>query len=276
VSIGARLSSVARRMAGREPEPEVCVVSYPKCGRTWLRVLVGKALCEQFGLDERQLFKTLELSRAAKILPTKFVHDGTGGVAGVKWYEQEMDKSRFAGKKVALLVRDPRDVVVSSYFQAAKRMHAYAGSIHEFTRDECFGIRTIVAMYGAWQDSRQVPRDFLLLRYEDMHRDPAACLRSLLAFMGLEHPKEQAIAAAVRYGGFENMRRLESTGSFERKLRPGDPEDPESYQVRKGVVGGYADYLSPEDIRYVERACREAGSPFGAGLPAKPEPIPRR
>jgi hypothetical protein len=270
VRLGARLSNAARRLARREPEPEVFVVSYPKCGRTWLRVLVGKALCEQFGLDESRLFKTLELSRAAKILPTKFVHDGAGGVAGIRWHDQETDKSRFADKKVALLVRDPRDVVVSSYFQAAKRMHAYAGSIHEFIRDECFGIRTIVAMYGAWEKSQHVPGDFLLLRYEDLHRDPAVCLRSLLGFMELEQPNEAAIAAAVRYGGFENMRRLEISGHFEHKLRPGDPEDPESYKVRKGVVGGYADYLSPEDIRYVECVCREAGNPFGAGLPAAP------
>ena len=63
----------------REAEPDVYIVSYPKCGRTWLRVLVGKALCEQFGFEEKRLFKTLALSRAAKILPTKFVHDGAGG-----------------------------------------------------------------------------------------------------------------------------------------------------------------------------------------------------
>jgi hypothetical protein len=257
------MSSTTGRLARREPEADVYVVSYPKCGRTWLRVLVGKTLCEQFGLDEDRIFKTLELTRAAKILPTKFVHDGTGGVAGIKWYEQERDKSRFKDKKVALLVRDPRDVVVSSYFQATKRMHAYAGSLREFVRDECFGIRTVVAMYGAWEENRNVPRDFLLLRYEDMHRDPAACLRSLLDFMELGHPDEAAIAAAVRYGAFENMRRLERSGSFERKLSPGDPGDDESYKVRRGRVGGYTDYLSTDDIAYVERVVAEAGRPFG-------------
>jgi hypothetical protein len=254
----------------REPEPEVLVVSYPKCGRTWLRALVGRSLCRQFGLPEAGLFKTLRLSRAAGLLPTQFVHDGAGGFAGIPWDEQERDKSRFAAVKVALLVRDPRDVVVSSYFQATKRMRAHAGSIQEFIRDECFGIRTIVTMYGIWQENRHVPRDFLLLRYEEMHRDPAGCLRSLLEFMGLEHPDEAAVAAAVRYGAFENMRSLERSGTFPRKLSPGDPGDEESYKVRKGKVGGYVDYLSPDDIAYVDRVIREAGNPFGAGASAAP------
>ena len=264
----SRLSNATRRLARREPEPDVSIISYPKCGRTWLRVLVGKALCEQFGLDEAKLFKTQGLCRAAKILPTKFIHDGTGGVAGIKWYEQERDRSHFEDKKVALLIRDPRDVVVSSYFQATKRMHAHEGSMQEFIRDECFGIRTIVTMYEIWQENRNVPRDFLLIRYEDMHRDPAGCLRSLLEFMGLEHPDEAAIAAAVRYGAFENMRRLERSGTFSRKMSPGDPDDEESYKVRKGRVGGYVDYLSPADIAYVDRVIDEAGNPFGAGVSA--------
>jgi hypothetical protein len=264
MNLASWLSNAAGRLARREPEPDVTVVSYPKCGRTWLRVLVGKALCEQFGLDEARLFKTQALCRAAKILPTKFIHDGTGGVAGIKWYEQERDRSHFEDKKVALLVRDPRDVVVSSYFQATKRMHVHAGSMREFIRDECFGIRTVVTMYEIWQENRDVPRAFLLLRYEEMHRDPAGCLRSLLEFMGLEHPDEAAIAAAVRYGAFENMRLLERSGIFPRKMSPGDPGDEESYQVRKGKIGGYVDYLSPDDIAYVDRVIDEAGDPFGA------------
>jgi hypothetical protein len=270
MNLASWLSKATRRLARRDPEPDVAVVSYPKCGRTWLRVLVGKALCEQFGLDEAGLFKTVDLCRAAKIPLTKFVHDGAGGVAGIKWCEQERDKSRFEDKKVALLVRDPKDVVVSSYFQATKRMHAYEGTMGEFIRDECFGVRTIVTMYEIWHENRNVPRDFLLLRYEDVHRDPAGSLRSLLRFMGLEHPDEEAIAAAVRYGAFENMRRLESSGSFEHKMSPGDPGDEESYKVRKGKVGGYVDYLSPDDIAFVERVIDEAGNPFGAGVSVAP------
>jgi hypothetical protein len=30
------------------------------------------------------------------------------------------------------------------------------------------------------------------------------------------------------------------------------PKDPESHKFRRGKVGGYVDYLSPEDIEFVE------------------------
>lgn len=251
------------RWRWRHADAGVLIVSYPKCGRTWLRVLLGKALCEQFRLDERDLMRTKELSRAAGLTPTRFVHDGTGGVAGIKWYEQKSDRSHFRSKQVVLLVRDPRDVVVSSYFQATRRMAAYRGSLADFIRDECFGIRTVLAMYAAWEASRQIPRRFLLLRYEDLHRDPVGCLRSLLGLMGCDHPDAEALAAAASHGGFDNMRRMEESGSFEKQLSPGVAGDEESYKVRRGVIGGYVEYLSPGDIAYLEQAITAAGDPFG-------------
>jgi len=257
----ARFAS--RFFGRREPEPEVLVVSYPKCGRTWLRALVGRCLCRQYGLSEAGLFKTLALSSTAGLLPTKFIHDGTGGVAGIPWDELERDKSRFAGVKVALLVRDPRDVVVSSYFQATRRLHAYTGSLPEFVRDACFGIRAIAAGYKAWEEGRQLPREFLLLRYEGLKRDPEVGLRALLAFMGLAVPLDAAVADAIEFGAFENMQKLESSGGLSRKLQPGDPADPESFKVRRGKVGGYVDYLTPDDISYIEDVLTEQAHPFG-------------
>jgi hypothetical protein len=256
----------ARRLRGRRtPEPEVLVISYPKCGRTWLRALVGRSLCRPLGLPDAEIFKTLELSTAAGILATRFVHDGAGGVDGIRWDEQERDKSRFRDVKVALLVRDPRDVIVSSYFQATRRMRAYSGTLSDFVRDPCFGVRSVVAMYAAWEANREVPRDFLLLRYEDLRSDPGAVLRSLLAFMGLAEPSESVVEDAVRFGAFENMRKLEISGVHARKLRPGDPEDPESFKVRRGVVGGFVDYLSDDDVAYIDSALAAHDHPFDYG-----------
>jgi len=260
-----------RRLVSGETGPEVLIVSYPKCGRTWLRVMLGRALCHQFDLDERRLMSTLALSRAAALRPTRFVHDGAGGVDGIRWDEQSRDRSLFRGRSVVLLVRDPRDVMVSSYFQASRRMGAYAGSLGEFVRDDCFGVRSVLAMYGVWEQSRSVPRDFLLLRYEDLHRDPAAALCSLLAVMGLMSPDQAAVAAAVHHGAFDRMRELERSAGFdEKKLRPGDPTDSESYKVRRGKVGGFVDYLAPGDIAWLEERMREFGNPFGYPLAVPP------
>ena len=42
---------------------DVVCVSYPKCGRTWLRVLLGKAITLRHGLDDQLVFDSRALSR---------------------------------------------------------------------------------------------------------------------------------------------------------------------------------------------------------------------
>ena len=67
----------------RELAPaRVAIVSFPKSGRTWLRLLIGRALCERYGLPESQILDTFALTRAAGILPTVFSHDGTSNTEG--------------------------------------------------------------------------------------------------------------------------------------------------------------------------------------------------
>jgi len=50
------------------------------------------------------------------------------------------------------------------------------------------------------------------------------------------------------------MKKMERNGVINsRKLQPRDPSDPETYKVREGLVGGYRNYLSDDDIVYVNR-----------------------
>jgi len=47
---------------------------------------------------------------------------------------------------------------------------------------------------------------------------------------------------------------LENAGKIIDKyhsLAPGDINDPESFKIRRGKIGGYIDYLSKEDIEFI-------------------------
>ena len=46
-------------------------------------------------------------------------------------------------------------------------------------------------------------------------------------------------------------------------MRPGTDSDEDSFKVRRGIVGGYTRYMSPDDIQYVNAVIQEFGSPFG-------------
>ena len=44
--------------------------------------------------------------------------------------------------------------------------------------------------------------------------------------------------------------------SEENILAPADSQDPESFKVRRGEIGGYVRYLSTADVEYVEERIR--------------------
>jgi hypothetical protein len=247
----------------KKPDAEVYLVSYPKAGRTWLRVLVGKALCLTYALPDRLILDTEELSRQAGIARTGFWHDDSdlGHQLHYRWLSA--DKRAYTRAKVVLLVRDVRDILVSSYFQASKRERVFPDRLSEFVRSDVFGARKVATFYDLWYRSRTVPKALLVVHYEELHEDPARVLGQVLYFMGVESADEAVLQEAVAYAGFQSMRRLETADYFgTQRLRPADPGDDESYKVRRGVVGGYRDYLSQADIDYIDRVVAAVGCPW--------------
>ncbi len=259
------LPSAASRRAP-DAAPQVFLLSYPKAGRTWLRALVGKALVDAYGLPESQLLDTPALTRAASLPVAVFDHDQSALLTGLRWQDMATDRSAYRRRRVLLLGRDVRDNLVSAYFQATRRIHVYEGSLSAFIRHERYGIDKILAFYRIWATNRHVPEAFAFTRYEDMHRDPAGALADVLAFMGAAVPAS-TIAAAVEYCRFENMRKAELEDRFHHDaLRPGRMDDPEAFKVRKGKVGGYSEYLSPDDIAYIDAAVAARGCEFTRSL----------
>jgi hypothetical protein len=249
----------------RELAPaKIAIVSYPKSGRTWLRMLIGRALCARYGLPEAQVLETFALTRAAGLPPTVFSHDGTSNTEGRPLSRLDRAKAAYRGKRVLLLCRDPRDTVISCYFEATKRKRVYAGTLSEFLRDPRYGIEKIVAFYDSWAGARSVPAALLVVSYEELHAAPAKVLRETLAFLGADDVPEAILSEAVDYGRFDNMRRMEQAGGLGEgsRLRPGDAADASSYKTRQGKVGGFAGTLSPEDLAFVNRVMAATTCPL--------------
>jgi hypothetical protein len=241
----------------------ICIVSYPKTGRTWLRMLVGKSLCRIHGLADDRVHRTEEVMRAAG-LPLKAITHGDAAIRLLRhWRELSPDKRAFRNRKVLLLGRDIRDTLVSAYFHTSTRMGLYQGSLSAFLRDEYHGALKFLTFYRLWHDAREVPRAFMYLRYEDLHRDPADALARTLAFFGAPSVDPSAVAAAVEFAAFQNLRKAEAAGTYrDGTMEPGRSEDPESWKFRRGKVGGYVDYLSTQDIAYLERLNEKLGCEF--------------
>lgn len=243
--------------------PDAHIISYPKSGRTWLRMLIGRTICQKYGIDQGYILDTLKLTSIAGCTATKFSHDHSSMRVGLRFDSMPTNKDDFRPTKVIFLVRDPRDVMVSCFFQATKRINVYDGNISDFLRHECYGAKKLVAFSTIWWDARDVPAEFLLVRYEDLSTDTVATLHKTLAFLGVPNAGDRLIREAVDFARFDNMRKMEERGHMKRQsVTPGNHKDTESFKARRGKVGGYMDYLSPSDCDYVNSVIKTAACPM--------------
>ena len=232
---------------------DVYVISFPKCGRTWLRILISKALIEHYNLDvSKELYlNPHKLCLLNSSIPRiDFCHDDTP-----HWKlpeELSTDKSMYKKHKVIFLVRDPRDVIISFYFQKRERRNNYNDDINRFIYERNGGVETIVKYYNIWFKQREVPEDFLLLKYEDLVNNTQEELKKVLQFIGLVKIDDNAIKKAVEFSSFNNMRKLEEEDFFsDERLRARSKGDEGSFKTRKGKIGGYKDYLNEEEIKWI-------------------------
>jgi hypothetical protein len=249
----------------RRMRTDVYLVSFPKCGRTWLRVMLGRVFQLKYDLppdaDLVELHRLAELdARVPCIVAT---HDDEA-----QWKPPEdvdVNKSRYRGTRVILLVRDPRDVIVSLYHQRRGRHGGYRGTLNDFLDERVGGFESLLRFYDAWADQLDAPDGVLVVRYEDLHARPDAELRRVLAFAGVDDVAPDIVADAVVFGSFDHMRQLEETEAFaSEKLRPGRHGDHDTYKTRRGTVGGHRDELTVEQIARLDEMLAASGaSRFG-------------
>lgn len=208
-------------------------VSYPKCGRSWVRFI---------------------LHRVGAAGPITFQHDGfefNDRLRPPHDYSVARRLERYkTSDKVVFLSREPRDVLVSLYHQVTGRfsdIFSYPGTISDFIRDDYFGAAPLKKFNDMWQ-SVVSERPYLMLSYEDCHSDMELTVRRLLEYYGV-HVDDDRISEAVAAGSYENMKSTEDSDRFSEpwlRRRNGSPK------VRAGRIGAFREELLPADISYLD------------------------
>jgi hypothetical protein len=277
-----------REEARRLARADVAVVSFGKSGRTWLRVMISRYYQLVFGIPERVLIGFENYHRRHAAIPKIFfTHDNY-----IKDYTGSVDsKAPFYGKKVVLLVRNPKDIAVSQYFQWQHRMrpakkklnnyppHGAEVSAYDFVMDPDCGLPDIIAFLNLWAREAALVEDLLIVRYEDMRSDTKATLRRVMEFIDASPPSAEAVSGAVEYSSVENMRKLEEQNVFwlaGGRMKPGKKGDPNTYKVRRAKVGGYRDYFDASQAAEIDEYVGKELSPaFGydaEGTDSAPSP----
>jgi hypothetical protein len=241
-------------------QPDVYIVSYPKCGRTWLRVMLQKYLERREA--PLQYFHDRSLLGVSGEKTIKFEHDQGNWVPAPMRIDQLcFNTIKYTDRKVVLLVRDPRDVLVSSWYHLKYRERIYQRGLSDFIRDDLVGIHKVVAFMNMWVEHSHAPADFCLITYEQLHRETPASFGQMLEFMGFE-VESDALRYAVEASSFQEMKRMELEGSLKEPwMKPGAKNLENSLKVRRGKIGGFKERLSEEDIEYLnEVICNKLSS----------------
>ncbi len=246
-----------------KPVKAVYWLSFPKCGRTWLRLMLGSIFVEHYRLNVED---PMDLEGVADQIPhfSRFIvtHDGDPHTKLPE--DLPTSKQQYRDSKVILLVRDPRDVLTSLYFQRKYREHLHKSttaitipnetSVGDFLKLRQGGLETIIEYYNIWDQNKNIVERFMLLRYEDLHENTFEQLQRVFHFLDIQGIPNELVHAKIEYCSFDNMQameRLNNMNSF--RLRPGNLENEESFKTRKGKVGGYKEYFDEVQIHYMNQ-----------------------
>jgi hypothetical protein len=264
----------SHRVAGRALKvfpDDSFLVSYPKAGSTWLRFLVANLLRS----DDLMTF--LELEKCAPDIYLNTNRDLLNVSRPRVLKSHECFDPRY--RKVVYLVRDPRDTAVSSYYYHLKRREIPDGyPMDLFVPRWLTETQWDSPRFGTWREhvlswttTRGHDPGFLLLRYEDVSRNPHKELTKAASFLGIEASSDR-VARAVELSGAERMRKLEKeqheAWGITKGFRPDVPF------IRKAIAGGWRSALSENSVRAIESDCGAVMKSVGYELTSKSSDLP--
>lgn len=248
----SRVSDVLLRKTLLEREvtifpDDTFLTSYPRSGNTWTRFLVGNLICP----NETVSFTNIETIVPDMYKTADMVLRRLPRPRVLKSHEPFDPRYR----RIIYIVRDPRDVAISNYHWEMKLRSITDGyPIAEFVprwMEPQFWLRI-----GSWADhvnswlaTRAENPSFLLVRYEDLKKNPQKELGRMANLLGID-PEAHILDRAVASSSAERMSQMESTQAGQWVATHRTRQDKPF--VRQGASGGWRSVLPPETVTYIE------------------------
>lgn len=251
------------------------LASYPKSGNTWTRAFLANLFLnspkpveinkltnfayaeyrlefyEQITRKKRSELSDEELNQARPMVQkliaasspnTVFVktHSAMGFTNDVPTIEPTVTEGGI------YILRNPLDVCVSyahhvgvDYDQAISAM---ASSDNQLSTTDSLAFNVLGSWSDhvtSWADADGLNR--LVLRYEDLHRQPEKTFGKLVKFLGLPKNKDR-LERAIRFSSFKELSGQETETGFIEKSKKADKF------FRKGKIGGWREELNDEQV----------------------------
>ena len=290
--VAVRRKYLAQLELAKAERASLIIIGHPKSGNTWLKVMLSRLYQVRHGLPESKLINTDEFALKHPEIPRLAATNGYYSYEGAVGdaLSPEAPDTPLKHKPVMLIARNPCDIAVSWFFQFTKRQSAAKQELinhfidhpidrrtvemWDFVRHSDIGLPCLIEFLNMWERYIGGLENGHIIRYEDLRAEPAKVLKHVTELMG-ESFSEEEIRGAVEWGSFDNLRKLESSGIFKQGgMRLRDRNDETTFKVRRGKVGGYRDYFTPEQVAELEELMATRLSPtFGYG-PAAESALP--
>ena len=240
-------------------ENNIYILSYPKAGRTWLKLILMNYFITKYKLilkKEEHILNTHIIAKMNKNIPDiSFTHDL--GDKWISWIGNPNDikiiLNDWIDKYIVLLIRDPISILVSSFYHKKYRTTVndkdnYDGTLEEYVNDE-INFERILMYYKTWSAFLQLRRDIKgpCIYYEDLSNKE--CIISLInKEFGLKI-SNRAINKAMNNCTFDKMKyyeQLNETSVIQ------ITDDERSKKFREGKQKGYIDQLDTKTIKQLK------------------------
>lgn len=244
---------------------DVFLVSYPKSGNTWMRFLVANLAYPDRVID----FSTINevtpdpdalSKRKLAVMPRPRI------IKSHEYFDPRYPK-------VICIIRDPRDVVLSTYNFGIKRqriteefpIEEYVSRFLRGENDHTYG--TWAENVGSWLYVRRKNPHFLLVTYESLLSNTMQMMESIAKFLNID-PDPKRLTYAIEQSTAKRMREMEKKQADQwtstRDTRLDKPF------VRAARAGGWREELPHTCTAAIESEWGELMLDLGYGLTSRP------
>ncbi|CAN7975114.1 unnamed protein product, partial [Ixodes persulcatus] len=279
--IGRELQEkTVRSVLSYEPqEGDIFIVSYPKCGTTWMRYITYNIFND--GIRPPSM---LDVFRSVPFLEGRGIQDEKDSPRPVAMKTHlPFGKQPYSeGAKYIYISRNPYDCCVSFYHYAeTTRAHQFKGrNFDEFFESFVRGKVNFGDYFDhllSWYAHRSDP-NVLFMTYEDLKKDTGSCVLKVADFIREEYGRKlrdqpELLERIVSNVSLESMKDLEKAMKKKVTQRRADEPStlPEAVRtkrvlfggavetplrgdvVRKGVVGDWKNHFSPVQVEQMKR-----------------------
>ncbi len=259
----------------------VWLASYPKSGNTWTRIFLANYLANtrepmpinqvhRYGIGD-SVARTYHMVAGRRIdtndlqltlsLRDKVLRGIVGNNADVNLVKTHNSRKAAFGvelipakytRSAIYIMRDPRDMVLSSARHYAKTLEDVVHSISRGDHATLGDDATVPVFLGSWSEhvkswTSYAPYPVLTLRYEDMLANPHVEFAKVLKHLGVPVDDER-LDRAVRHSSFDEVSKQEAKGGFVEK-----PDKAEKF-FASGRSGRWKTDLDPA---LAEQICKD-------------------